>query len=174
MSNLDRQVRGAKINPMDNPFGDERACFLSKIVFKDRCSKCSTWHPKTLYYTYRHKTVILTGTSQLYLQGQVSYTYRGKSVILLHLHHLQKSIVVLFYACQLVGFEGEGKGAAHFLQTEGETQKTGHVETLSVAPLHEEMTGADEQRFVVLYITEGLQQEKVAWFALHLQEEWYP
>ena len=74
MSNLDRQVRGAKINPMDNPFGDERACFLSKIVFKDSCSKCSTWHPKTLYYTYRHKTVILTGTSQLYLQGQVSYT----------------------------------------------------------------------------------------------------
>ena len=70
VSNLDRQVRGAKINPKDNPFGDERACFLSKIVFKDSCSKCSTWHPKTLYYTYRHKTVILTGASQLY-----SYTF---------------------------------------------------------------------------------------------------
>ena len=122
----------------------------------------------------RKRYTILTGTRQLYLRAQVSYTYRGKSVILLHLHHLQKSIVVLFYACQLVGFEGEGKGAAHFFQAEGETQKAGHVETLSVASLHEEMTSADEQRFVMLYITEGFQQEEVAWFALHLQEEWYP
>ena len=110
----------------------------------------------------------------LYLQAQVSYTYRGKSVILLHLHHLQEGIVVLLYACQLVGFEGEGKGAADFFQAEGKTQKAGHIETLSVASLHEEMTGADKQRFVVLYITEGFQQEKVAGFALHQQEEWYP
>lgn len=91
-----------------------------------------------------------------------------------NLHRLLEGIITLLYASQLVGFEGEGEGATHFFQVEGEAQKTGHTETESIASLHEEMAGADEQRFVVLHITEGLQQEKVAWSALNLQEEGYP
>ena len=67
-------------------------------------------------------------------------------------HNLKKCIVVLFYASQLVWFEREGEDAVDFLQAKGEAKKACHTETLSVALLHQEMTGADEQGPIVLHI----------------------
>ena len=57
-SNLDRQVRGKKINPKTILLEDEKHFYYIKRSISDALLHMPHIQPKTIYYTYRRKNTI--------------------------------------------------------------------------------------------------------------------